>query len=545
MRIQYPVRIPTKKKFIFIDEICGGTKADVSYDVFIPTATLYDFSSLFGHFVVETKLPEIFYANAKKQLKEFVLIETQKYEDELADAAVLDFLQGDYANDFDYETKFQMNCGINANFILTFDETFNELMNNGKTEELLKLIRLESKMTENMNKLLSQRDQELHKLRLECEAAVEKTKEASDLEEHSYNLSVLNEKLRNTNSNFCNQLKSLTERQRSEYANVVSILQNNGVFPDEKLASHSDLSTPSSYTPIEPVLDESFTIYIGNQLKSMHNARLLQYRSLGEFCHDDTVDAMERSVYESSRLNSLISLYRRDLKAAIILVERDPLYHLHARTEFYKLCEKSVELHFDPIDVQLRKIADRVPLMNQSQRASHSNQRCFESTEPRCPDDYEFFRPGDVYVTTHSNLSNVQVVFHLVTDQHWDKVDLTSRHPYINGLGNCIRMASKNAVGTMTFPLFLNKNVPKDQPLPYYQSRADLIFKCLKGLLIEVCSTGASNSNCAAFNQHSVHYNINFGIPEYLGQKVFETISDVLLQVFHLVPTVNVTDEMF
>lgn len=163
----------------------------------------------------------------------------------------------------------------------------------------------------------------------------------------------------------------------------------------------------------------------------------------------------------------------------------------------------------------------------------------------------EFFRPGDVYVTCHSNLSKVQAVFHLVTDPHWDKAEVTSRHPYVNGLRNCVRLAARNGVGTLWVPLFLNKQIPavsagcslhvlpQGMPVSFYQAKADLIFKCTKGFLMEVCSSGAYNAFCAPFSSRSVHYNINFGIPATLGKTVFDGIVDVFLQIFHLVPTVN------
>lgn len=77
-----------------------------------------------------------------------------------------------------------------------FDEQFRTVMRTGQTAELLKLTELETGMSAAMNALLSSRDAELDKLRDICEAAVEQTKGATDLEEHSYNLSMLNEKLR-------------------------------------------------------------------------------------------------------------------------------------------------------------------------------------------------------------------------------------------------------------------------------------------------------------------------------------------------------------
>ncbi|CAD5216546.1 unnamed protein product [Bursaphelenchus xylophilus] len=523
---EIPARILRKRKFIFT--LGYPNSPEIAFDIEIPIPPFTDFTTLFGNLVHKTNLPYACFDAARSQLQEFILKETRSYEDDIADSSVLDFLHEDGpSSEFDYDQKFRMDSGMTPDVTPHFDEDFKELMKVGRTEELLKLIRLESEMNFSLAQKLEQRDAELKKLRAECEDAVERTKETSDLEEHSYNLSVLNDKLQLTEANYCNQIKALTERNRSEFIRAVGILKENGNLPNENCNKKSVPLNKPKFVEHPPVLDESFTIYIGNQLKSMHNARLLQYRSLDEFCHDRSMESMDRTVYESSRLNSLINLYRRDLKAAVMLVDRDPLYHMHTQTEFFKLCEKSVELHFDPIDVQLQKIAGTISTLNKSQRHPPSNQRCFDSMDTRLHGDHDLFRPGDV-------------VFHLVTDQHWDKIDLTSRHPYINGLRNCIRLASKNAVRTLALPLFLNKDVTESQPLAFYQGRADLLLKCIKGFLIEVCSTGASNANCAAFNERSMHYNIIFGVPETLGPKIFEATVDTILQVFHLVPTVNV-----
>lgn len=90
----------------------------------------------------------------------------------------------------------------------------------------------------------------------------------------------------------------------------------------------------------------------------MHNARIVQFDRPIDVCHSSLSGGnfKDDEVFTSRRLNSLMSLYGRDLSAAVLLVGRDPLYHMHSNTDFFRLCERSAELHFDNLTEQLKKI---------------------------------------------------------------------------------------------------------------------------------------------------------------------------------------------
>ncbi len=64
-------------------------------------------------------------------------------------------------------------------------------------------------------------------------------------------------------------------------------------------------------------------------------------------------------------------------------------------------------------------------------------------------------QPGDFYLTRHSNLSEVHVVFHLVSDSSVMTGDLTSRHPVILGYRNILKACFRYDVTTITLPLLL------------------------------------------------------------------------------------------
>lgn len=87
-------------------------------------------------------------------------------------------------------------------------------------------------------------------------------------------------------------------------------------------------------------------------------------------------------------------------------------------------------------------------------------------------------KTGDVYLTRHSNLSQVHVVFHLVADDILQTQEINSRlvillfsflmfevlnflfrHPCINGLRNIIRLCYKFDITTISLPLLLLKSM--------------------------------------------------------------------------------------
>ena len=57
---------------------------------------------------------------------------------------------------------------------------------------------------------------------------------------------------------------------------------------------------------------------------------------------------------------------------------------------------------------------------------------------------------GDFYVTKHSNLSDIHVVFHMVTDESVYNGNINSRHPVVMGLRNVLKVASMSSVSTVT-----------------------------------------------------------------------------------------------
>lgn len=65
------------------------------------------------------------------------------------------------------------------------------------------------------------------------------------------------------------------------------------------------------------------------------------------------------------------------------------------------------------------------------------------------------FSKGEFYVSRHSNLSEVHVVFHLCVDDNVRSGNITARDPAIMGLRNILKVCCTHDVTTITVPLLL------------------------------------------------------------------------------------------
>lgn len=106
-------------------------------------------------------------------------------------------------------------------------------------------------------------------------------------------------------------------------------------------------------------------------MKTMHNARILLCNRLSDLClstslNESNINYLLNSnnnfekLFNSSRLQLLMSLYQRELTCVVLVVGSDPYYHIHNKTAFAKICERSAELHFDSLESQLKNIETEV-----------------------------------------------------------------------------------------------------------------------------------------------------------------------------------------
>uniref|UniRef100_A0A0M3IYE9 Macro domain-containing protein n=1 Tax=Anisakis simplex TaxID=6269 RepID=A0A0M3IYE9_ANISI len=264
-------------------------------------------------------------------------------------------------------------------------------------------------------------------------------------------------------------------------------------------------------------------------LKTMHNARLMTCHRLADLCRPS--DSFDRSAEDTRRLHMNLSLYRRGgLNGLVLLVNREPLYHIHNKTEFARICEQSTELHFDPLQRQLEEVSSCL--------RDICKDAVNELNGVEMNRDENSLQVGDVYVTRHSNISTFQVIFHLVVDEALENDDISSRHPCINGIRNVIRLSSKCGVTTFSIPLLLVENTNERMTVSWCLKRAELVFKCVKGFMMEAC-TGSSTAGGGP-PVAATHYNVNFVLPEALADNVYSQIIEMFPTIFHLVPSVVV-----
>lgn len=70
--------------------------------------------------------------------------------------------------------------------------------------------------------------------------------------------------------------------------------------------------------------------------------------------------------------------------------------------------------------------------------------------------------------------------------------EINSRHPVILGLRNILKTACRHDITQLTIPSLLRHEMSEDMTVPWCVRRAELVFKCAKGFMIESASWGGS-----------------------------------------------------
>lgn len=164
---------------------------------------------------------------------------------------------------------------------------------------------------------------------------------------------------------------------------------------------------------VPQMLEESFTIHLGSQLKQMHNIRILAANVM-DLCTTPATPQL---------LQTTLGLYSNDLCGLVLM--SDNLIRSRAAKDFLKICQRSTDFHFSPVTDQLESVQDKS------------------------------MRLGDFYITRHSNLSQVHVIFHMMSDDVLRAGEVNSRHPVVLGLRNILKTACSNDVTSLTIPLLL------------------------------------------------------------------------------------------
>jgi len=246
-------------------------------------------------------------------------------------------------------------------------------------------------------------------------------------------------------------------------------------------------------------MDESFTINLGAQLKTTHNLRLLSSPVL-DFCKSRFGVCL--SMPTPQRIQTAMSLYSSHLSGLVLLTDNRVNSYSGLKKEFALLCEQSTDFHFPCLEDQLDVVRKQM-------------ESAGEST----------LRTGDFYITKHSNLSDVHVVFHLVSDESVMSSEVSSRHPIMLGLRNILKTAYLSDITTIALPLFLSHEMSEHMTMQWCLRRAELVFKCVKGFMIEMASVVPS---------HEGNRTIKFVLPEGIQEQLFSSLATMLPSIFRL-----------
>ncbi|XP_053669899.1 protein C12orf4 homolog [Anopheles nili] len=307
------------------------------------------------------------------------------------------------------------------------------------------------------------------------------------------------------------ELESTRGHQKQEYRNWVM------KHVDDSFLGHSESPTQignrwSMISTQAPSMEESFTIHLGSQLKHMHNIRILSAR-VSDLCSP---------LYGENSFggpNVALGLYSSSLCGIVVLT---PAGTVTPDREIRRNANMSTEFHFDQIDRQIEKIQEDLRNLQQSNASEESGAQSLAAG--RRPDRIPTVKPGDAFITRHSNLSHSHVIFHLISDETFQSPsEINSRHPVILGLRNILKISSRHDITTLTIPALLRHEMSEDMTVSWCIRRAELVFKCAKGFMIESASWGGAELNT-----------LQLLLPHDISEELFRTLADMVPHVFRV-----------
>jgi hypothetical protein len=238
---------------------------------------------------------------------------------------------------------------------------------------------------------------------------------------------------------------------------------------------------PAQEAPVEnafsePMHSEMWTVSMGSQVRSTYTIRLSSQTIPSLF--KPPPDAKQDL---ACRAQTLGVLYESGLRGIVIVVSPmewnkilnsvgckrpvgtggKPSPSVKA---LFDSCRRSTEFHFEKFEDQLRSIDAK---FNQ-----------------------DYAKEGDVFVTKHSNLPLIHLVFFLISDTQ----ELTNRSTSVSALRRIVKFAFEHDVCHVSLSLLLQPDLEESEMV---DKRAEVVFKAIKGCLIE--SKGAKDARTLQF----------------------------------------------
>ncbi|KAM4675666.1 ferry endosomal RAB5 effector complex subunit 3 isoform 2-T2 [Discoglossus pictus] len=427
-----------------------------------------------------------------------------------------------------------------------FADIYHDLIHSPASETLLNL---EHNYFVSISELLGERDVELKKLRERQGIEMNKVMQelGKSLSDHDVNSVAAQhfESQQVLENKWNTELKQLSTIQKQEYQEwVIKLHQdlnnpNNSSISEEikvppNLLQESADTSRGAYEEHRQ-LEESFTIHLGAQLKTMHNLRLLRADML-DFCKHKR---NHRSGVKLHRLQTALSLYSTSLCGLVLLVDNRINSYSGIKRDFSTVCQECTDFHFPQLQEQLG-VVQQVVLYARAQRSQkskhqHESANGSEGRGEKAKNserNHSNLLPGEFYVTRHSNLSEIHVVFHLCVDDNVRSGNITARDPAIMGLRNILKVCCTHDITTINIPLLLVHEMSEEMTIPWCSKRAELVFKCVKGFMMEMVSWDGGVSRT-----------VQFLVPQNISEEMFFQLSNMLPQIFRVSSTLTLTSK--
>uniref|UniRef100_A0A8C3X5J9 FERRY endosomal RAB5 effector complex subunit 3 n=1 Tax=Catagonus wagneri TaxID=51154 RepID=A0A8C3X5J9_9CETA len=511
-------------------------------------------SHLHGRLMLLHNLPCFIEKDLKEALSQFIEEESLRDYDRDAEAALeavksgevdLHQLASTWAKAY-AETTLEHARPEEPSWDEDFADVYHDLIHSPASETLLNL---EHNYFVSISELIGERDVELKKLRerqgIEMEKVMQELgKSLTDQDVNSLAAQHF-ESQQDLENKWSNELKQSTAIQKQEYQEWVIKLHQDLKNPNNSSLSEEIKVQPSQFRESAETngriyeeqrkLEESFTIHLGAQLKTMHNLRLLRADML-DFCKHRR---NHRSGVKLHRLQTALSLYSTSLCGLVLLVDNRINSYSGIKRDFATVCQECTDFHFPRIEEQL-EVVQQVVLYARTQRSSKLKESHESGNRNGGSDDksknadrnYLNILPGEFYITRHSNLSEIHVAFHLCVDDNVKSGNITARDPAIMGLRNILKVCCTHDITTISIPLLLVHDMSEEMTIPWCLRRAELVFKCVKGFMMEMASWDGGISRT-----------VQFLVPQSISEEMFYQLSNMLPQIFRVSSTLTLTSK--
>ncbi|XP_074488039.1 ferry endosomal RAB5 effector complex subunit 3 [Sebastes fasciatus] len=426
-----------------------------------------------------------------------------------------------------------------------FADVYHELIHSPASDTLLNL---EHNYFVSISELISERDMEIKKLQERQAAEMDKVMHelGNTLSDQDVNAVASQhfDAQQVLENKWASELKQVSGIQKHEYQEwVISLHQdlqksnNSSQINEEIKVQPSQLSEQADsgarMFEEQPQLEESFTIHLGAQLKTMHNLRLVRADVL-DFCKHRRHGSGGAKL---RRLQTALSLYSSSLCGLVLLVDNRVNSYSGIKRDFATVAKECTDFHFPCLEAQLDEV-QQVVLYARAQRSSKQKEQPEilrnggDDKSKNLERNPSNILPGEFYISRHSNLSEVHVVFHLCVDDNVRSGNITARDPAIMGLRNILKVCCTHDVTTVTVPLLLVHDMSEEMTIPWCLKRAELVFKCVKGFMMEMASWDGGISRT-----------VQFLVPKSISEEMFYQLSNMLPQIFRVSSTLTLTSK--